>query len=131
MKTYKTHTELLKLDGKTVRFDYRGKTYKGKIRVENGYIYLCQDEFAGAGCLDRLGFEYSTMLFESDGSQTSSPCANIRLYKKTLDDLEQGDIVMDKYGEYKVLGVCGELYFIRGVDGHKTGVTYLTLQRSK
>lgn len=36
--------------------------------------------------------------------------------KKTLDTLEVGDIVEDENGKRKVLGVCGEVYFMSRQD---------------
>lgn len=131
MKTDKTRAELLKLDGKTVWFDFEGKTYKGKIRVESGEIYLSQDVWEGFECIDKLGFKYSSKLFGSDGNQTTSPCTNIRLYKKTLDDLEQGDIVVNEYGRRKVLGVCGKAYLLSVCDDFESFGRALTIKDLK
>lgn len=35
------------------------KNIKGVIQIQNGCIYLCQNDIAGAGCNDKLGYRCS------------------------------------------------------------------------
>jgi hypothetical protein len=68
---------------------YRGKT--AKITEVDGYTYNLD--------IDESGFWWSeAMLLPA---------------KKTLETLEEGDIVVDKYGGKRIiLGVCGKVYFM-------------------
>jgi len=128
MKTYKTHAELKTISDRLINFDFEGKTYKGWIRVDNhGFQIALRDDDLFPGGHRNLSkggdlYEYN-----------DSGITNIRLYKKTLDDLEQGDIVMDKESGLtsKVLGVCGDIYFFSYLDAHDKAGAFATLEQIK
>lgn len=75
----------------------------GKIAIENGRFYVCQDVISGSDCKDKQGFKYSWDI--SSGSEYKE------LYiLEDLDTLEVGDILVDKTGySRKVLAVIGEV----------------------
>lgn len=50
---------LLDCDGMEFRAEIKGASCEGKITVENGWVYLCQNERDGSPCKDRKGFESS------------------------------------------------------------------------
>lgn len=35
------------------------KATEGKIQIQGGVVYLCQNTIIGAGCTDKLGYDYS------------------------------------------------------------------------
>lgn len=51
--------DLLDKKGKSFSATINGSECIGKIQVEGGMVYLCQDKADGAFCRDRLGYKYS------------------------------------------------------------------------
>jgi len=84
-----------------------------KIQEEYGFFYICQNVVAGVDCKDKLGYEHSWYIDSgSDGDIRNYGVTNLKLKNKTLDDLEEGDIITDGHGERMVLGVYGKVYFM-------------------
>ena len=50
---------LLNCKGKRFRAVIQDKEVEGKIQVEEGCVYLCQDKKCGVGYEDRLGYKGS------------------------------------------------------------------------
>lgn len=90
MKKIKVGDKVRCING--TKYDYvtEGKVYK-VTEVAHNHIYVMDDEG------DRTGY-----LFEDFEPIT-----------KTLDNLEVGDVLVNLLGEeHKILGICGEVYFI-------------------
>jgi hypothetical protein len=68
-------TNLLGCDGKGFSATISGHVCEGKIRVENGRVYLCQNHKNGDGCDNRYGFKYSWNI--QKGSKSSMAANNV------------------------------------------------------
>lgn len=81
-----------------------------RLQFEDGKWFICQNVIGGIDCSDKLGYEYSFRVsFEIETGRVSY----LRPFKKTLYNLEEGDIVVDEDGyERMVLGACGKVYFM-------------------
>ena len=91
---------------------YGYKIDDAKLHYEKGIWFICHNDFYynGSICKDRLGYEYSWALdsFWDDGD---NDVTDIQLKVRTIDDLEEGDIIVDKDGyNKKCLAKCGEVY---------------------
>ena len=81
-----------------------------RLQFEDGKWFICQNEIMGYDCNDKLGYEYSYRVFLEIGAGQVS---YLRPAKKTLYNLEEGDVLVDKNGDERmVLGVCGKVYFL-------------------
>lgn len=90
---------------------YGTKITDAKISIDsNGAPYICQNEKDGIGADDKLGYEYSWRL---NKDFTGGDVSDLKLAEKTWDNLEVGDVLVDKYeNEAMILGICGKVYFI-------------------
>ena len=84
MKIIKTHRELLRLDGKSVTCEIEGvEILDAKIKVEDGRVYVCQNEKNGNQASYRLGYDCSWIIsnrsFYSYYESDDRSCENIRL----------------------------------------------------
>lgn len=80
---------LLKCDGRRFRCEIDGIPAKGRIRVENGHVYLCQNEVDGDKARDKYGYNYSWNV--SSGSKESLALNHISdfvLTPSTPDEIE-------------------------------------------
>ena len=50
--------------GQRFRAKINGILCEGKVQIQNGNIYLCQDVIDGSGCDNKLGFKYSWVITE-------------------------------------------------------------------
>lgn len=91
----------------------------GKISIsEGGHVFVCHDNVQADGSRagDKLGYKYSWKLYGHAKSVIYGH-KGLETYEKTLDDLEEGDILVDDDGDFtKVLGVCGQMVFITGYE---------------
>lgn len=114
--------------GMRVTCEIRGDVIEdAKIQEESGKFYICQNVRDGSDCKDKLGYEYSWRIDRgSDNDIKRNYVTNLKLKNKTLDDLQEGDIITDGFCERMVLGVCGKVYLMscRGdFDSYATGYT--------
>lgn len=121
----KTMENLLNCDGRRFRAKIDGVECKGKVRVENNEVFLCQNKKDGAECSDRLGFKYSWAV--DDGSMSDlrrndvayfeliapSTPAEIRAYK----DWQVGDKVSRGGEMWEVISRSGKLVVCEREDG--------------
>ena len=56
-------TDLLQCDGKKFRAKISEELCEGYISVENGTVFLCQNERNGLDCKDKKGYRYSWHVF--------------------------------------------------------------------
>lgn len=102
------YEELLKCDGRKFRAVIDGVECEGKITVENGWIYLCQNKCNGVDCMDKKGYDYSWGYMSS--TSLSGRVTNFQLindYPKVMlvSDVEGVDgkprvVFMEKNGKY-------------------------------
>lgn len=107
---------LLKCNGRRFRAKIEGVKCDGKIRVEDGLVYLCQNEKDGKSCYNKFGYKYSWVLPSLSVSELelySTTAADIEAYK----DWQVGD-KMTKIGEtMEVILRSGKLVVCELGDG--------------
>lgn len=72
---------LLKCNGRRFRANIEGVKCDGKIRVEDGLVYLCQNEKNGNSCNNKFGYKYSWSL-------PSVYVSGLELYPPTAAEIE-------------------------------------------
>lgn len=110
--------------GQRVTCEINGvKIDDAKISIDyTGDVYICQNVSEGAQADDLLGYRYSRFII-GRCNHDNTERIKITFPLRTLDDLEEGDVVVDKYGdERKVLGACGEVYFLSRWDNFKKAI---------
>lgn len=55
---------LIDCKGKHFICEIADRGVSGRIQVEHGYVYLCQDLRDGADCEDKIGYDYSWFVNE-------------------------------------------------------------------
>lgn len=107
---------LLQCKGKKFKANIQGFPVKGRIQVEKGSIYLCQDVCDGSCCEDRLGFEYSWCI--GDGSEVAlikNGVSNLCIRPSTKEEAESfkdwqvGDKLVYESNTWEVIFRAGEL----------------------
>ncbi len=66
---------LLGADGKYFTAKIKDRKYKGRVRVEGGVVFLCQDKVAGLGCKEKYGYNYS--YFIDKGTEANFKFQNV------------------------------------------------------
>lgn len=91
--------------GQRVTYDFYGtKVSDGKIVKKNGMVYL-------------YPLDIMLCTINTDYLEATSTIKNIKFLDRTLDDLEEGDVLVHQYGgPRKILGKCGEVYFLSEHD---------------
>ena len=80
---------LLKCDGRRFRCKIKETPVKGRIRVENGNVYLCQNKQEGAEAKCRFGYKYSWDVSSgSDKHLAYNDVSDIVLIPSTPDEIE-------------------------------------------
>lgn len=101
---------------------------EGRIQVERGVVYLCQDRMDGPECQDTWGFKYSWGIL--NGSKEALETNNVTDFEiiprdpETYKDWQVGDIVAsnDKTERTKeVIFRSGELVVCKNADGDIDG----------
>lgn len=113
---------LLKCDGRRFRCKIRETPAEGRIRVENGNVYLCQNKQEGAEVKCRFGYKYSWSISSgSDKMLAYNDVSDFVLIPSTPDEIES-------YKDWQVgdkircgakvasltLGLYGEIIFRSG-----------------
>ena len=78
-------TNLLDCKGKRFSATILGTEVEGRIQVEEGYVFLCQNSRNGASCTDKLGYKYSWVV--GNGSTCLNP--DYKFNFKLLDEEEE------------------------------------------
>ena len=84
---------LLNCKGKRFRAVIQDKEVEGKIQVEEGCVYLCQDKKCGVGCEDRLGYK---------GSWKVNSGRMYDLEREGVEDFQLLDISPSEYEDWQV-----------------------------
>ena len=80
---------LLKCDGRRFRCKIRETPAEGRIRVENGNVYLCQNKHEGTEVKCRFGYKYSwNVLSGSDKHLAYYDVSDFVLIPSTPDEIE-------------------------------------------
>lgn len=117
--------KLLQCKGKKFKANIQGFPVKGRIQVEKGSIYLCQDVCDGSCCEDRLGFEYSWAI--GDGSEVAlikNGVSNLCIRPSTKEEAESfkdwqvGDKLVYESKTWKVIFRSGELVVCKRENGN-------------
>ena len=82
---------------------------EGKLQVENGNVYLCQNEIEGSDCEDKLGFQYSWQI--PNGSKEAIEANSVIDFEiiprdpETYKDWQVGDIIgcEDENGDIDIM----------------------------
>ena len=107
---------LLQCKGKKFKANIQGIPVKGRIQVEEGSIYLCQDVMNGVSCEDKLGFKYSWRI--GDGSEMGlikNDVSNLCIRPSTKEEAESfkdwqvGDKLVNGSNTWEVIFRAGEL----------------------
>lgn len=102
----------------------------GKIRVEDGKVFLCQNGKNGSSCNDKLGYKFSW--FVRDGSEISlenNSVTNFKLHftksqAENYKDWRVGDILTHSEDELIVIFRSGELVVCKYSDGGQATSNY-------
>lgn len=120
---------LLNCKGRPFRAKIYGIPVSGRIQVEKGLVFLCQNEMDGANDHDKLGYRYSWGV--GKGSETVLARNNVTDFHlfpttpeefETFKDWREGDLLIDEdavYPELKVIFRSGELAVCKRIcDGN-------------
>lgn len=111
--------------GQRVTCEIEGKKIDdAKIIIDSdGSIFICHKKKCGFITAAKFGYKYSFCIFADKDGVLNNRVTNLKFLPRTLDDIEEGDVVVDKYGdERKVLGACGEVYFLSRWDNFKKAI---------
>lgn len=107
---------LLKCNGRRFRAKIEGVKCDGKICVEDGLVYLCQNEKDGKSCYNKFGYKYSWVM-------PSPSVSELELYSPTAAEIEaykdwQVEDKMSRNGMmWKVIFRSGKLVVCEKEDG--------------
>ena len=89
-----------------------GDKCEGKVQKERGKFYLCQNVASGSTCSDLLGYASSWVVGNgSDKARSTANVSNFRVLHKSLEAIEEGDILVQGEFYTKVLGRAGQVVF--------------------
>ena len=103
---------LLQCKGKKFKANINDLPAEGRIQVEEGSIYLCQDASSGFSCEDKLGFKYSWCI--GDGSEMAlikNGISNLCIRPSTKEEAESfkdwqvGDKLVYESNTWEVISV--------------------------
>lgn len=130
-KKQKKMKNLLSCNGRLFSAKINGDKVTGRIRVEDGSVYLCQNKRDGSSCDDKLGYKYSWIV--DDGSEEKLSNNNVSCFKLiplTAKEIEQykdwqvGDVLelLDEHEKdfderHEVIFRSGELVVLKNKDG--------------
>lgn len=130
-KQNKKMENLLNCNGQFFSAKIKGEGVTGRITVEDGFVYLCQNKLDGKDCIDKKGYKYSWCV--KDGSKESRWNNSVRKFKiinwgeeeiEKYKDWQVGDVVklLHEYEKefdelYEVIFRSGELVVLKNKDG--------------
>lgn len=118
---------LLQCKGKKFKASIQDISVEGRIQVEEGSIYLCQDVMDGSSCEDKLGFKYSWGI--EDGSAMAlikNNVSNLSIMPLTKEEAESfkdwqvGDKLVSGSNIWEVIFRSGELVVCKKENGNAT-----------
>lgn len=115
---------MTKCKGLNFKANIDGTPSEGKIQVENGKVYLCQDKQDGEDCQDKLGFMYSWTIGKGSPEDMKEICVNVTDFEivprdqETYQDWQVGDRCYqpdedDYIGIMEVIFRSGELVVLK------------------
>lgn len=128
--------DIKKLHGKKFRADIRDSIdVEGVITVEDGHIYLCQNEENGMDCRDKQGYKYSYVLPKGTTSLCSNESffevTNLKIMNMTKQEIEEykdfqtGDVVKCGDNTKTIEGRMGDVCFVIKNKGEKDETAYI------
>lgn len=128
-KLRNNHMEnLLECDGKRFACKIEGIEVTGMLTVEDGRVYLCQNEKDGIGCLDRKGYFYGWVVDDGSAQALSShDVTDFRLHPLTRSEVDSykdwqvGDKVTDGSASLEVIFRSGKVVICEDSEGHASG----------
>lgn len=130
-KQNKKMENLLNCNGQYFSAKIKGEEVTGRITVEDGCAFLCQNRLEGKDCLNKRGYKYSWIV--RDGSEkglTENKVSYFKLIPSLPEHIEQykdwqvGDVVklLDEYEKefdelHEVIFRSGELVVLKNKDG--------------
>ena len=98
-----------------------------RIFIGNGDVYICQNEFDGMSCDNKLGYKYSTYAGRAKDEEEIIKEYKITFPEKTWDTLAVGDILMDDdSAERKVLAILGDVFLLSACDDFEVAGSWYT-----
>mgnify|MGYP007113991378 CR=1 FL=1 len=122
---------LLNCNGMRFYAKIKESPVSGKITVENGLVYLCQDEFDGSDCINKRGYKYSRCVATGNEKEIErNGVSSLKIFNMTQKDIDEykdwqvGDVVklLDEYEigfdePHEVIFRSGELVVLKNKDG--------------
>lgn len=103
-----------------------------KISIDkDGKVFICQNTCSGIHTDYKLGYKYSYQILEKNEryDEEYSIAVNLKFIPRTLEDLVEGDVVINSYGyEKKILGVCGKVYMMSVSNNFDSLGDFLTIK---
>lgn len=128
-KEKKVIKNLLNCKGRRFKCKISNTFVEGRIQVENGHVYLCQNEFNGISCKNKLGYLFS--FYIDDASKVSMnryDITNFELIDMTKEEIENykdwqvGDKIIHKNGSKgKIIFRSGKLVVFEHDAGYASG----------
>lgn len=116
---------ILQCKGKKFKANIYNIPVEGRIQVEEGSIYLCQNVKDGADCEDKLGFKCSWHI--EDGSEMAlikNNVSNLCIHPSTKEEAESfkdwqvGDKLVYESNTWEVIFRSGELVVCKRENGN-------------
>lgn len=114
---------LLNCNGRKFSAKIKGTYAEGRIRVEDGNVYLCQNMRDGANCDDKLGFRFSWSVHKGSSDDLKDMnVTDIRLIPEAAEEIEAykdwrvGDKITDGLESLEVIFRSGELVVCKDSD---------------
>jgi hypothetical protein len=108
--------------GTKVSCKIEGTEVEGKIQIEDGEYFICQDRMDGDRAENTLGYKYSWVIGwpitdgELEAELESHGVTNLKIISQEDMMYKEGDILADGFYKRKVLGVCGSVYLMSKVN---------------
>lgn len=130
-KQNKKMENLLNCNGLRFSAKIKGSYVEGKITVEDGEVYLCQNKFDGLDCTNKRGYKYSWTVGIGDEIELeNNRVSSLKIFNLTQKDIDEykdwkvGDVVelLDEHEKefdelYEVIFRSGELVVLKNKDG--------------
>lgn len=118
---------LLNYSGRRFRCKLHGKPVEGKIQVEHGYVFLCQNEIDGCRARNKLGYKYSYSV--DSGFDEDLKIYNVSDFAllMTAEEIEEykdwqvGDKITKGRDVFEVIFRSGEVVILKNNDGLAEG----------
>lgn len=121
---------LLNCRGRQFRCKIYGELAEGKIQVEHGRVYLCQNVMNGGECEDKFGYLYSWNVLsgsKEDFEKWVISVSDFRLLPMSAEEIEEykdwqvGDKITKGRDVFEVIFRSGEVVILKNNDGLAEG----------